>query len=403
MKGGKGSRPLVHRNMRYRRFGKTGLQIPVISCGGMRFQQSWNGDDPLSEESQSNVEACVRRSLEWGITHIETARGYGTSELQLGKILPRLPRESIIVQTKVNPDSDVSKFVANFEKSMVLLGLKYLDLFAIHGINSDTCLENTLRCLDRARQWQREGRIRHIGFSTHGPTDIIIKAIATDAFEYVNLHWYYVFQDNWRAILEARKRDMGVFIISPNEKAGMLFNPSEKLRDLTAPLHPMVFNALFCLSHREVHTLSCGVARAGDFDIHMEAVEKLDQAQEWIAPIEQRLHEELARVLGREWAETWHVGLPEWHQTPGEINIPWILRLRNLALAYDMIEFGKMRYNLLGNGGHWFPGNKADKLGQLDLTQCLKHSPHAKTIPAALAEAHALLAGQEMKRLQADN
>ncbi len=388
--------------MQYRRFGKTELQIPVISCGGMRFQQSWNGDDPVSDESQANVAGCIRRALELGITHIETARGYGTSEVQLGKVLPQLPRDEIIVQTKIGPESDVAKFAANFEKSMGLLKLDYIDLCSFHGINDATTLENTLRCLDQARQWQREGRVRHIGFSTHGPTDIIVKAIETDELEYVNLHWYYIFQDNWRAIVEARKRDMGVFIISPNEKAGMLFQPSDKLRSLTAPLHPMVFNALFCLSHPEVHTLSCGVSRPSDFDIHMEVVDKLDRARELVVPILDRLHETMAEAVGRDWADTWHVGLPEWHQTPGEINIPWILRLRNLALAYDMIEFGKMRYNLLGNGGHWFPGNKADKLAEVDLTECLRHSPNAQAIPAALAEAHALLAGQEVKRLQTD-
>lgn len=386
--------------MKYRRFGKTELNIPVISCGGMRFQQSWNSDDPVTDESQTNVTACVRRAIELGITHIETARGYGTSEAQLGKILPQLPRNEIIVQTKVNLRDNPAAFAADFEKSMRLLQLDYVDLFSFHGINDQESLQQTLLCLDQARQWQREGRIRHIGFSTHGPADIIIQAIATDQFDYVNLHWFYIFQENWQAILAARQRDMGVFIISPNDKGGKLYQPSDKLRALTAPLHPMVFNALFCLAHPEVHTLSCGVARPGDFDIHMQILDKLDKAHEWIEPIQKRLHDEMIRVFGRDWTDTWHVGLPEWHQTPGNINIPWILRLRNLAKAYDMIEYGKMRYNLLGNGGNWFPGNKADKLDQVNLDECLRQSPHARSIPAALAEAHALLTGEEVKRLQ---
>ena len=45
--------------------------------------------------------ATIRRALEVGINHIETARGYGTSELQLGRVLPSLPRDQIILQTKV--------------------------------------------------------------------------------------------------------------------------------------------------------------------------------------------------------------------------------------------------------------------------------------------------------------
>jgi predicted aldo/keto reductase-like oxidoreductase len=59
------------------------------------------------------------------------------------------------------------------------------------------------------------------------------------------------------------------------------------------------------------------------------------------------------------------VGLPTPEETPGQIDIPTILWLRNLLLAFDMEEYAKARYNLLGNGGHWFPGQRADQLAQL--------------------------------------
>ncbi len=388
--------------MKYRRFGKTEVRMPVISCGGMRYQGSWKSGDAVSEESQRNVSGCVRRALELGINHIETARGYGTSEYQLGKILPQLPREELIVQTKVGPDRDLDRFQENFETSMELLGVGYLDLFAFHGINTDENLDTTLRCLPLVEQWRREGRIRFIGFSTHGPTEVIVKAVQTGVFDYVNLHWYWIFQDNWPAIVEANRRDMGVFIISPNDKGGLLYRPSDTLTRLTAPLHPMVFNGLFCLSRPEVHTLSCGVARPEDFDAHVETIAKAEQASETIAPILERLEAHAAKVLGEDWARTWHAGLPEWTETPGEVNIPWILRLRNLALAYDMVEYGKMRYNLLGNGGAWFPGNQAGAVEDGDLAACLAGSPHAAVIPRYLREAHALLSGEEVKRLQRD-
>lgn len=388
--------------MEYRRFGKTELQIPVISCGGMRYQQSWKGDDPVSEESQRNLEATIRRSLELGINHIETARGYGTSELQLGKILPELPRDELIIQTKVGPMDDLQKFTDTFEESMRLLNMDYLDLFAFHGINDPTGLENANRCLDKVLQWKKEGRIRHIGFSTHGPADIIVQAIETGAFDYVNLHWYYIFQDNWPAIEAARKLDLGVFIISPNDKGGMLYKNPARFAELTAPLHPMVFNGLFCLSRPEVHTLSCGVSCPEDFGIHIETAELSKKAGEVIEPILAKVEAGLADTVGAEYARTWHVGLPEWNETPGEINIPWILRLRNLALAYDMTDFARMRYNLLGNGGIWFPGNKADKVDEVDLSACLAKSPHRDVIPGYLRETHEMLEGEAGKRLQED-
>lgn len=386
--------------MQYRRFGKTEFEIPVISCGGMRYQQSWKDTDAITEESQRNLEACIRKAIELGITHIETARGYGTSEEQLGHILPQFKRDSILVQSKVSPDMDVEKFRANFEKSMRLLRLDYLDIFSFHGINSEGEFEAMLQCLDQAQQWKREGRIRDIGFSTHAAPALILKTIETGVMEHINLHWYYFYQDTWKCIEAARARDMGVFIISPNDKGGLLYKPSQKLVELCAPLHPMVFNGLFCLMHEEVHTLSCGVARPEDFDIHMETVALLDRAGELVPPIVARLEQELQNKLGQEWVRTWQLGLPDWEETPDHINVPVILRLRNLALAYDMIEYGKMRYNLLGNGGTWFPGQTAEKLPEHDLTAVLANSPHREKIPAALKETHALLSGEKKKRLQ---
>ena len=386
--------------MKYRRFGKTEINVPVVSCGGMRYQQSWNSNDPISDESQRNLEATIRRSLELGINHIETARGYGTSEEQLGRILPTFPRNEIVVQTKVAPTKDPKEFQETFDHSMSLLKLDYVDLFAFHGINDEECFEDYLRCLDTAKRWKKEGRIRHIGFSTHASTDIIIKAIQTDELEYVNLHWYYIFQDNWPAVLEATKRDMGVFIISPNDKGGLLYKPSDKLVELCKPLHPMIFNDLFCLRRPEVHTLSCGAARPTDFDIHVEMTELLERADELVAPIEARLNAELEKVLGRDWLESWQIGLPSWDQTPGDINIPVMLRMRNLALAFDMVEYAKMRYNMFPNGGHWFPGKKADGVEGIDFSQCLGASPHREKIPSMLIETHALLQGADRKRLQ---
>ena len=386
--------------MRYRRFGKTELQIPVISCGGMRYQQSWKDADPVTEESQRNLEATIRRSLELGIHHIETARGYGTSEYQLGKILPTLKRDELIVQTKVAPMETPEKFIETFNHSMDLLKLDYVDLLGFHGINSEDEYQKTLTCLDVALDLKKQGRIRHLGFSTHGACDIIVKAIEIGVLEYVNLHWYYINQDNWPAVEAATRRDMGVFIISPNDKGGMLYKPSAKLVELCKPLDPMVFNSLFCLSHPQIHTLSCGAARPSDFDPQLEAVRLLDEAGELLPPIIARLEQALHDAVGEEWAKTWQQGLPDWEHAPNQINVPVILRLYNLVKAYDMVDYAKMRYNMFGSGGTWFPGSRISSLEGLDYSTYLKDSPHPARIPQAVHEMHELLAGEQRKRLQ---
>ena len=390
--------------MKYRRFGRTELAMPVFSCGGMRYQYKWQdvAVEDVPSDNQQNLEATIEQALALGINHIETARGYGTSEMQLGKILPRFEREKLIVQTKVSPKENSQEFRENFDQSFNYLNLDYVDLLGLHGINTAEILDYSLRpggCLDEARKLQKEGKVRFIGFSTHGPTDVIVKTIESGEFDYVNLHWYYINQTNWAAIEAAKKQDMGVFIISPSDKGGQLYKPSEKLIKLCEPLSPMVFNNLFCLSHSQVHTLSIGASRSTDFAEHLKTLDYLDRGVELLNPIIKNLEQELVNILGKEWAETWQIGLPKHEDTPNNINIPMILWLRNLALVYDLVDYGKMRYNFLGNGGHWFPGKQAKDVQQLDLRECLKNSPHRDIIPQLLIETDELLGGRSVQRL----
>ncbi len=390
--------------MKYRRFGRTGIDMPVFSCGGMRYQQSWNDIKPeeVPEENQRNLEACILRALELGINHIETARGYGSSEMQLGWVLPRLPREKMIVQTKVAPTADPADFRANFEKSMRYLKLEHVDLLSLHGINNAELLEWSIRpggCLDAARQYQREGRCRFIGFSTHATCDVIERAIDTDAFDYVNLHWYFVNDLNWAAVEAATRRDMGMFIISPSDKGGMLYQPPEKMVALCQPLSPLVFNDLYCLARPEVHTLSVGAARPGDFDEHVAALEHYDRAAEVVAPIEQRLRAAMEQSLGADWCAHWSEALPGYMNLPGEVNVQEILRLWTYAKSLDLVGWGKMRYNLMGQAGHWFPGVNAATFDDRAMTQALGSSRFADRIPGILHEAHALLVDTPKQRL----
>src|SRR5678816_868732 len=110
---------------------------------------------------------------------------------------------------------------------------------------------------------------------------------------------------NRAAIEAARKHDMGVFIISPNDKGGKLYEPPRKLEKLCAPLTPMQFNDLYCLARPEVHTLSCGASRPEDFNEHIAALKHYDNIPATIAPIEARLRAELEQVHGKDWCAHW--------------------------------------------------------------------------------------------------
>ena len=197
--------------------------MPVLSLGGMRFQQSWSDlpAEQISDESQANLLRTLQRAVDHGFHHVETARHYGSSERQLGWALPDTPDPHRILQSKVPPRDDPAEFEDLLSLTFDRLGCDRLELLAIHGINQPRHLDLALRsggCLEVVRRWQKDGRIGHVGFSTHGPVDLIATACDSGAFDYVNLHWYYIRQDNSAALDAARRQDMGVFIISPTRQ-----------------------------------------------------------------------------------------------------------------------------------------------------------------------------------------
>ena len=84
---------------------------------------------------------------------------------------------------------------------------------------------------------------------------------------------------------------------------------------------------------------------------------------------------------------------------PGEINVPEILRLWTYAKSLDLIDWGKMRYNLLGQADHWFPGEHVGKLDASKLNATVQRSPFAERIPGILQDAHEMLFDAPRKRL----
>ncbi len=184
-----------HPPMEYRRFGKTGEMISVLTLGGMRFKYGWT--PPRTWLPKAAIQNCLettRLALEVGINHIETAYGYVKSEHLYGKVLKELgtPRTQFKMMTKGSPmTGDETR--ALVEQQLEALQLGTIDFYGWHGINNEERLQaavapgGPVETLHRLRE---EGLIRYIGFSTHAPLSIIERAIRTDLFSFVILHYY---------------------------------------------------------------------------------------------------------------------------------------------------------------------------------------------------------------------
>lgn len=172
--------------MRYRSLGKTGLHVSELCLGTMTFggKGFWKS---VGELSSPEAERLIGAAFDAGVNFIDTADVYseGEAEKITGAALNQLaiPREQVVVATKVRGRTGPGQNQAGLSRSHIFsaidaslerLGLDYVDLYQIHGVDLRTPIEETMYALDEV---VRLGKARYIGFCNL-PAWLAMKAMA---------------------------------------------------------------------------------------------------------------------------------------------------------------------------------------------------------------------------------
>jgi aryl-alcohol dehydrogenase-like predicted oxidoreductase len=155
--------------MKYRKLGNTGLIVSEVALGTMQFGGKMN----MGNLGQEDTNKLVKLALDRGINFIDTADVYsrGESETLLGNALKGV-REEIVLATKVRLPMSDSNFnrsgatrvniLRGVESSLKRLQTDWIDLYQVHGWDSNTPFEETLRTLN---DLVRQGKVRYLGLS----------------------------------------------------------------------------------------------------------------------------------------------------------------------------------------------------------------------------------------------
>jgi L-glyceraldehyde 3-phosphate reductase len=163
--------------MTYRRCGRSGLDLPVLSLG---LWHNFGDDRPLETQR-----ATVRRAFDLGVTHFDLANNYGppygSAEANFGRLLRqdlRPYRDELVISTKAGYDMWPGPYgqgggsrkylLSSLDQSLERLGLDYVDIFYSHRFDPGTPLEETMGALDTA---VRSGRALYAGISSYSPQD----------------------------------------------------------------------------------------------------------------------------------------------------------------------------------------------------------------------------------------
>lgn len=182
--------------MRYRPYRSTGIRTSLLGMGCMRLPNI-HGD--RSQIDIPKAEEILDLAYQSGINYFDTAYVYGdgASERATGKALSKYPRETYYLTDKMpawllNTKEDVARI---FQEELDRCGVEYFDFYLCHNVNDESIHRFTdpeLGVIPYLEEMQRQGKIRYLGFSSHGSPETLRKFAAIRDWDFAQIQLNYL-------------------------------------------------------------------------------------------------------------------------------------------------------------------------------------------------------------------
>ncbi len=223
-----------------------GMKLSGLGYGLMRLPVV-DGDDGVIDKAKA--EALIDHAYKNGINYFDTAWGYhnGNSELVAGKYLSKYPRDSYYLASKFPgyDNSNMPKVKEIFEEQLKKCRTPYFDFYLFHNVyegNIDDYLNPEYGIFDYLMEQKKNGRIRHLGFSAHGSTQVISRFLEAygEHMEFCQLQVNYIdwhFQDADKKVELIKNAGIPVWVMEPI-RGGKLAQTSEAMRAELEKMRP---------------------------------------------------------------------------------------------------------------------------------------------------------------------
>ncbi|HEY3272928.1 MAG TPA: aldo/keto reductase [Methanocella sp.] len=383
--------------MQYRTMKSTGDKLSALGFGCMRLPRKG-----VSVDTERSVRQ-IRYAIDHGVNYLDTALLYGSSESIVGKALADGYREKVKLATKLPPfqvktREDLDKLL---DVQLQNLNTDHIDYYLLHNLSpGDWKRFKTLGVDDFVRKAKADGRIRHIGFSSHNGTLGFKELVDEYAWDFCQIQYNILDETNQagkEGLQYAAAKGLGVIIMEPLRGGSLAKTPPKEVQaiwdEAEVKRSPAEWGLRWVWNHPEVSVVLSGM----NDEHHIE--ENLRVADEALPG---SLTEKELALVGRvkdTYRKLMKVGCTGCHYClpcPAGVNIPACFEsYNNLSLGNPMMA--KIMYMTNVGGGIDGSGQKGYASQCKNCKKCVKVCTQHIDIPAELNSAAKALEGPDMK------